>query len=325
MRSPTLALLLAGTALLLSGCGGVRKVKQVITGGGDDPLAPDVASQIPEHMRAGNASGRARVRLAPMGEDPADFARLQGNAEQASLLTPEEDIVWTDPDNPDAELPEIEELIRAADQRTDWEEDLARAKRYAMREGRPILVWFTDSKRSAVCKTLSSELFSTPDFDAWARTHVVRVRLDWNVKAAGGDMHEQMDAEARRRAYLEAQAKRYRVAGKPHVIVMAPDGTVTGRYRGYRTGSGDFFWGKLKHSAVLAGRHHEEWEKGMRKKGYRMWTSARGDFSSFAKLVRYREGELILVEPAGGRFRTSEENLSQADRHWIALEKAKRR
>ena len=291
-------------------------------GGGGEVSTPQ---PIPDHLMAGGGAPEARVRLAPVGEDPAAFAESIGDPGEASLLTREEDIVWTDPDNPDANLPEIEELIRESRDRDDWENNLAAAGRRAMREGRPLLVWFTDSQRSSVCKTLSTQLFSTPDFDAWAREGLIRVRLDWSSKIDGNDQLDRMDAQLRRRAYLEKLEKRYKVTGKPHVVVMAPDGTVTGRYRGYRSNSADFFWGKLKHSVILAEEHHEKWAQRMRKKGYRVWTSKRGDFSSFAKLRSYRDGELILVEASGARFRTHEKNLSQADRHWIAKEKAKRR
>lgn len=311
--------LLIVLALVLVGCGGVRK----LTGGGPDPFAEP--ADVPDHLRADGGAGQARVRLAPVGEDPAEFARSMGDDAQASLLTPEDDIVWTDPDNPDAELADIEDLIRAGRNRDDWEVSLTDARRYAMREGVPLLIWFTDSERSSVCRTLSTELFSTTDFDSWARDNLVRVRLDWSAKTDGGDSLDQMDARARRREYLAKVEKRYKVAGKPHVVVMAPDGTVTGHHRGYRPDSADFFWGKLKHSTILAKKHHDDWAAKMRRKGYRVWTSRRGDFSSFAKLLRYREGELILVEPGGVRFRTRETNLSADDRAWIEREKAKRR
>ena len=60
----------------------------------------------------------------------------------------------------------------------------------------------------------------------------------------------------------------------------------------------------------------------MARRGYREWTDERGR-KLFAKLSRYREGELILVEPDGKRILARESKLSAEDRTWILRQKAR--
>jgi len=311
-------------ALLAVGCGGLKDVTNSFTGGGQDPYsAYDPTGGIPEELRAGRAEGRVRTQVAFEGEDPALRSRRQNNGSNTTILTPEEDIVFTNPDDPDAPLPGLEDLILENKDNAAWSESYSDAKKHSQREGKPLLIWFTDSKRSPVCKTLSRELFSTPEFESWAVEEVVRLRLDFNIKDDGkGD--NQMDREIRKKDYLKMLEKRFKATGKPHVLVLAPDGTNMGRYRGYRPNSADFFFGKLKHSAILARKHHTDWVKAKEKQGYRTWHKRRGDFTVFAKLVRYRRGEMILVEPDGGHFKTKESNLSDEDRLWLAGQQARR-
>lgn len=323
MRS--LVVLLAGLCL---GCGLLQKARNSIAGSGEPSVDLPENGGVPRHLLAGRSQSEFTVRKAYVGQDPAVIESQAGGGGSSGpgLLTPEEDIVWTDPDNPDAALPGLEDIIRANKKRGSWEESYTIARKRAQREGKPLLMWFTDSRRSAVCKKLSSELFATADFDSWAEDNVVRLRLDFDVKrGGGGDLQDQMDTEARKKDYLESLEKRFNARGKPHVLVLAPDGATMLRQRGYKPDSSEFYWGKLKHAAIVAQRHYGDWKEGLEKKGYRDWESRGSDFKIFAKLVRYREGELILVEPDGKRFTTKESNLSEGDRLWIAGEKARRR
>lgn len=279
--------------------------------------------EVPPQFRRQDPAALTRVTLD--GAPPVGGAVDQGVVFPTGV-TPDEDIVWTDPDNPDAPLPGLEETLSSAgSQRGPWEVSHTEARRAAVRQGKPLLIWFTDTKRSPTCQTLSRELFSTPDFDAWANGNVVRLRLDYNVSGAGGGYDDKMDDRLRKKAYLESLKKRYNAGGFPTVLVMAPDGTVTGRYRGYRRGAPDFYWGRLKNAVRTAVEQQEDWLERMTKKGYRTWTDRKGR-TLFAKLLRYYEsGEMILVEPDGRRLRAKEKSLSDADRRWIAGERAKRR
>jgi len=249
-----------------------------------------------------------RVRV----DDPEEMASAEEQVRER-----EKDLLWTDPDNPEAELVHMQEVTTEGTGRQPWGVSFTEGKRSGMRTGKPLVVWFTDSKRSPMCGALSAEVFSTAEFKEWAEDEVVRVRLDFSVKG------ENEDDRLRKRDYLEKLKERYRVLGTPAVRVMAPDGTVTGRYRGYQPSYGKFYFDRMKRDVEAARRHHEEWVAHQKRRGYRTWTDDQGR-TLFAKLLRYLEGEMILAEPDGRRVRALERNLSAADRAWIEREKGKR-
>jgi thioredoxin-related protein len=247
-----------------------------------------------------------------------------GNASAQTLplnITPQEDIVFTDPDNPDAELPELATLLSNA-KRGPWEESETIAKQRSVREGKPLLIWFTDSNTSPMCKALSQELFSTNDFGNWATEKLVRLRIDANVKVTDRDL-DLGSAEDRRIAiknYGSELKKRYKVMGYPSLILLSPSGEVIGRYRGYKRGEADFLWGQLKHGEAISSEAYKGWRAGLEKKGYREWQD-RKDRKIFAKMTSYSKGTLTFIEPDGTRSKTQESSLSDKDRAWITEQK----
>lgn len=275
---------------------------------------------VPGHLRVGSQQKPedriTRIRVEDM-TDPSEGGVM------SQLRQREEDLMWTDPDNPDAGLQEMEEVMASVDSRGPWRESYAQARREAMRSGKPILVWFTNSKFSPLCKHLSKEVFASEGFEEWATENVVRLRLDFDVEGVRRGSVSAMDDEVRKKNYLKTLKKRYRVLGLPMVLVMAPDGTVTGRYRGYKKSYGNFYISRLKGDVESSRKHHEEWQERMVKKGYRVWTDRKGR-TLLAKLLRYHEGQLILLEPDGRRVKSKEATLSDVDRAWIQAEKLKR-
>jgi thioredoxin-related protein len=247
-----------------------------------------------------------------------------GNVPARIPVTPDEDIVWTDPDHPDAKPAELETLLEAPQSKT-WEESDTEARKQAMRQCKPLLIWFTDSASNALCKTLSNELFSTEPFDKWANDKFVRLRVDANTHRADPklSMADREDRESRMKDYVEEMKKRYKVLGQPTVLVVAPNGSVIGRYRGYNTGKSEIYWGLIRQGEVAGSKSCAEWRAGMEKKGYRQWQDRRGR-KVFAKLLAYAKGDIFLTEPDGQRSRTTESKLSDADRSWLAKEKAAR-
>ncbi len=248
----------------------------------------------------------------------------RGGAPDFAKITPEEEIVWTDPDDPDAVIPELDSLLKAP-ARGPWEQSETVARRMAAREGKCVLIWFTDSLRSPSCKSLDRELFSTPDFEDWAEEKLVRLRIDANVAAAVrgkrfDDRMEKGDFKSRAADYVKKLKKRYRVLGQPTLVVLSPQGEVISRYRGYRRGNSDFLWGQIKSALISGEKSYASWRKRLEKQGYREWKDRRGR-KVFAKLLAYRDGELLLIEPDGQRSRTREKRLSDADRLWIAQKK----
>jgi len=257
------------------------------------------------------------------GRDSGTAVTPGGNAGSVAI-TPREDIVFTDPDNPDAGIPELENLM-SAPKKGPWEESETIARQIAAREGKPILVWFTDSARSPLCKALSAELFGTPEFGKWAEKHLVRLRVDSNVTVDDPDIS--MDDKSTRmsnlKTYVKSLKKRYKILGAPSVLMLNPSGEVIARYRGYKRGEADYYWGLIKQGEASSANAYKTWRKELENKGYREWEGHRGK-KVFAKLANYSKGTLVLIEPGGERYKTTEGKLSSKDKKWIAEQKALR-
>lgn len=274
----------------------------------DEPFGP---TGIPPQLRAKGPDAGTPVMAG--GNVPGQSPTLN--------FTPEEDIVYTDPDNPDAEVPELSTLL-ANSKRGPWEESETIAKQRSVREGKPLLIWFTDSATSPMCKALSQELFSTNDFGNWATEKLVRLRVDANVKIDDPDL-DLGSSEDRRVAIKNYGAdlkKRYKVLGHPSLVLLSPSGEVIGRYRGYKRGEAEFLWGQLKHAEAVSAEAYKGWRAGLEKKGYREWQD-RKERKIFAKLTSYDSGKLTFIEPDGTRSQTQESSLSDKDRAWIAEQK----
>lgn len=295
---------LASSSCSLLGLGGKPEVKKK-----DEPFG---ASGIPPQLRAKNS-------------DPGTAVAAGGNVAATPLnFTPEEDIVYTDPDNPEAAVPELSTLLSIT-QRGPWEESETIAKQRSAREGKPLLIWFTDSQSSPMCKALNQELFSTNEFGNWALEKLVRLRVDANVKITDPNL-DLGSAEDRRvdvQNYAAELKKRYKIMGYPSLILLSPSGEVLGRYRGYKRGGADFLWGQLKHGEAVSATAYQGWRSGLEKKGYREWQDRKAR-KVFARLISYSKGTLTLIEPDGTRSRTQETNLSEKDRAWIAGQKKMR-
>lgn len=296
-------------ACLLAGCG-----KDAVP-----PQRPDL-SGVPEHLREAVGGGQpaARVRVEG-GEGAAGGGAAASGAAPGGLVVPaSKDLVWTDPDNPDAEIPELERVLeRPANE--PWGRSMVLARRQAMREGKCVMIWFTDSRLSPASKALSAELFGQPEFGAWAEANVVRVMIDIREP----DKAEADDQRARTAEYVDAVRKQYKVFGTPTVVMLAPHGEVIKGYRGYRQGGADFLWGQFKQAQRLGEASYKTWRSQLEAGGYRDWQDPRGR-KIFAKLLAYQNGQLLLVEPDGSRCKTSEAQLSQGDRLWLAEQKRSR-
>lgn len=273
--------------------------------------SPFGATGIPPQLRPKSSD--------PVGPGVPVVATAPGQSGKPVLnLTPQEDIVYTDPDNPEAGIPELGDLL-AQTKRGPWEQSETIAKRRSVREGKPLLIWFSDTRTSPMCKAISQELFATNDFGNWATEKLVRLKVDAviNVDDVEGD------TETRRIQILNFNAaikKRYKVSGYPALVMLSPSGEVVGHYRGYKRGEGLLLWGKLKHAEAVAAESHKGWRGGLEKKGYREWQD-RKERKVFARLTSYSDGKLALLEPDGTRSQTSEAKLSDADQQWIAEQK----
>ena len=240
-----------------------------------------------------------------------------------SGITPEEDIVYTDPDRPEAGIPELATLL-ATPKRGPWEESMTIARQRSAREGKPLLIWFTDSQSSPMCKALSQDLFATSEFGNWATDKLVRLRVDATITVDAATIDEDEKRTYEIKHYNLDLKKRYKVMGYPSLIMLNPSGEVIGRYRGYKRGDSEFLWGQLKHAEAVSTEAYKGWRAGLEKKGYREWQD-RKERKVFARLTSYSSGTLILIEPDGTRSRTQEASLSDKDRAWIVEQKKLRK
>jgi thioredoxin-related protein len=267
-------------------------------------------------------------QLRVKSSEPSTPVTAGGNAGKpaaALAITPEEDIVFTDPDNPEAKLPELSVLL-GAPKRGPWEESETLAKQRASREGKPLLIWFTDSARSPMCKALAQELFSNPAFESWAAEKLIRLRVDQQVSENNPDLSlgEKETRLVDIRNYVTGMKKRYKVLGQPTVLMLNPSGEVIGRYRGYKRGEAEYFWGLIRQGEAVSANAYKAWRAGLERKGYREWQD-RKERKVLAKLTAYSNGTLTLIEPDGTRCRTQESALSDKDRAWITEQKKLRK
>lgn len=305
---------LLGMVVLLASCGGGKAPNKLDLGG------------VPAGLRAaaggggGGGGGQARVQLDGMLAPTAlgaggTTAAVAGVASGASTNA---NLVWTDPDDPDAIIPELDNILEKPKE-GPWERSIVLARSKAMREGKCQLIWFTDSQTSPACKALSAELFGLHAFGAWADENLVRLRIDTREPDRAPDD----DSKARAAEYVTAVRKHYKVLGSPTVIMLTPQGEVIKAYRGFRPGSGDFFWGQLKQAQRIGSESFGKWRAGLERSGYRDWVD-RGGRRKFARLLSYQDGQLMLVEPDGTQSKAQESLLSEGDRLWLAEQKRSR-
>ncbi|MDB4802204.1 thioredoxin family protein, partial [Akkermansiaceae bacterium] len=210
--------------------------------------------------------------------------------------------------------------------KNSWVASYREARRESMREGKPLLIWFTKtgSPGSPMCARLQREVFAKADFEKWAKEKLVRLKID----ATGGkrevdEFGQLTGSVTARRKYAERLKKQFDVLGYPTLVVLQPDGAVYTRERGFSRGGKSELWGKLKNAALTIDHNHGVWERKMAKRGYRKWLGM-NDEVVFAKLTRYYNGNLWLTEPDGNVVKTSQKYLSKNDRGWIIAEKEKR-
>lgn len=108
----------------------------------------------------------------------------------------------------------------------DWTVGWKTAADAAAKAKKPILADFTGSDWCGWCIKLKKEVFSTPEFAAWAKDKVVLLEVDFPRKSPL--------AEAQKREN-EALAEKYKIDGFPTILILSPDGKELGRL-GYEEG-----------------------------------------------------------------------------------------
>ncbi len=106
-----------------------------------------------------------------------------------------------------------------------WHSDFDKAVEIANQTNRPLLVNFTGSDWCSWCVKLKSDVFSTDEFNQWAKDQVVLVELDYPKNKP------QLPATKRRNQDL---AEKYLVQNYPTVLLISPQGEVLGPKLGYK-------------------------------------------------------------------------------------------
>lgn len=269
------------------------------------------------------APGKKKVELADLDGYNVP-AHLREQIANSAAFARSEDIVWTTPDQTEDALSEELQEILGRERKDDgpWLRSYRRAVSKAQGEGKPLLIWFTDSRRSALCKKIDRDVFAKPGFEEWAQDRIVKVAVDKEV----GD-RTSLDSEgaqaAARYKYNEKLRRKYKVLGYPTIILQMPDGRIKRTMRGFTNADSELYFGQLQGDVKEAQEEIASWRASLQAKGYRDWKSRDGA-SIFCKLVKYTPERVTLVNAMGRRYKVPVSRLSAADQAWLEAEKGRR-
>lgn len=256
---------------------------------------------IPDHLKASELGGTQRSNS------------LEGQL----ALAKEQGIIMTDPDDPYKVIPELDKALRMR-KSVDWETNYVEAKQIALREQKPLLIWFTDSKSSPICSKLSAEFLAVPEFADWASENIIRLKLDQSMRL------KERSASIKRENQLKKLADKYNARGKPTLVILTADGQVVDTLKGYVSGTQETLKKTLVNDLRVAVKRFKETKEKLRAQGFRDWTSRNGKNKLFAKLYNYQNsGNMRLQEPNGNILPAHIKYFSPQDVSWIEQEKKK--
>ena len=117
-----------------------------------------------------------------------------------------------------------------------WMTDLAKAQAEAKASHKLLLLDFTGSDWCIWCKKLHSEVFSQPEFESYAKDHLVLLTVDFPRRSPlASDVQKQN----------EELAAKYKIEGFPTIIVLNDAGKKVGEL-GYQPGGAGAFVEELK-------------------------------------------------------------------------------
>ncbi len=246
------------------------------------------------------------------------------NAQSYNVTTSEElekidngaegEVYFTDPDNPDADIEGITAAFEAKRNGNGWLESYANATRFAHRECRPLIIWFHDSVIAPKSSQLGEDLLETPEFNAWCRDRVVRLKLD---SGASIDDRTRSSAKYSRQA-IERMARRYGLTRRPALAVLTPRGKLVMGVEDYN-GFVQQVDTLLKEGVIKAEKEMDEYRASLAPRGYRTWSSAAGNMTLFARLQRFdEEHQMVYLKEYGGKVsRTKLRRFCKEDREYI--------
>lgn len=124
--------------------------------------------------------------------------------------------------------------IKAAE--LPWTTDLPKAQAKAKAEKKLVMMDFTGSDWCGWCIKLNKEVFSTPEFVAYAQKNLIPVEIDFpNKKKQSAELKKANDS----------LQKKYKIEGYPTIIVLNGDGKKVGEL-GYMRGGPKAFIAELE-------------------------------------------------------------------------------
>lgn len=285
---------------------------------------PAQASAAPRPGESGNQHMGWEEPVTPGMNPLLTGGAVDPNAQSYNVSTSEEleqidngaegEVYFTDPDNPDAEIEGITAAFEAKRHGNGWLDSYAAATRFAHRECRPLIIWFHDSVIAPKSALLGEELLDTPAFNEWCRDRVVRLKLD---SGASIDDRTRSSAKYSRQA-IERLARRYGLKRKPALAVISPRGKFVVGIDGYNEFTQQIEV-LLKEGVVNAEKDMDEYREKLAAKGYRTWSSATGNVTTFARLQRFDEAhQMVYLKEYGGKIsRTRLHRFCKEDRDFI--------
>ena len=122
-------------------------------------------------------------------------------------------------------------------QEGEWLTDLTKAKDKARADKKMVLIDFNGSDWCPPCKALRKDVFSSPQFVAYAKTNLVLVDIDFQL-------HKEQTEELKRAN--QALAEKFGVEGYPTVVVLSSEGSELKKETGYSGQSAKEFISQLE-------------------------------------------------------------------------------
>ena len=297
--------LLLPCALVLAACSSTSR---------DEPQ--DDAKTRLAMMERAQAAQQLGNPLLPNGGDPNAVNYNVSTSEELEKIDngAEGEVYFTDPDNPDADIEGITEAFESKRHGNGWMGDYMAARRFARQENRPLLIWFHDSVLSPRSGELGEHLLDSPDFNAWCKDRVVRIKFDSGVA---------IDDKTRDGAKygidtIRRYAKQYGLTKRPALAIVSPRGELIMGIDGY-TGFLQETESQIKEGIQRCEQEILENRAKLAAKGYREWHAAKNDAKVFAKIQRIDDehGRVYLKKEGGRISRTKIANLAQEDRDFI--------
>jgi len=111
-------------------------------------------------------------------------------------------------------------LLRAGAEELQWLTDLPKAQAQAKKENKLVMLDFTGSDWCGWCIKLHKEVFSQPEFAAYAKKNLVLVEVDFPKR-------KEQTADLKKAN--QALSEKYKIEGYPTIIVLNGEGDQVGK------------------------------------------------------------------------------------------------